>query len=269
MKTTVTAEEISRYRDRGYLIIEDLLSPQELESLKGAVTTTVEQMGNRKLVGEGNEQFQYDREKNPDTTFLQKINLWKDNDTVSGFVRNPEIGRMACELAGVDSVRLWHDQTLQKLPWSNPTSWHLDAPNWSFHSRDVLSIWIALSDSTLTNGCMWFVPGTHKTAEFERNAEFSTQVGALFDIYPEWHGLDAVPIELKAGSASVHNGLLAHGAGVNMTQEPRQAMVGIYMPDGVTFNGIQNILSAEQMEALKVGDRFNDDEQNPVVWSRQ
>jgi len=46
-------------------------------------------------------------------------------------------------------------------------------------------------------------------------------------------------------------------------------MVGIYMPDGVTFNGIQNILSAEQMEALKVGDRFNDDEQNPVVWSRK
>ena len=78
-----------------------------------------------------------------------------------------------------------------------------------------------------------------------------------------------MPIELKAGSASIHNGLLAHGAGVNMTQNPRQAMVAIYMPDGTTFNGIQNILSAEQMEALKVGDRFNDDEQNPVVWSRE
>jgi hypothetical protein len=43
-------------------------------------------------------------------------------------------------------------------------------------------------------------------------------------------------------------------------------MVCIYMPDGVTFNGTQNILSAEQMENIKVGDPFDDDEQHPLVW---
>ena len=130
MKTTVTAEEISRYRDQGYLIIEDLLLPEELEALQGAVTTTVDQMGNRKLVGEGNEQFQYDREENPDTTFLQKINLWKSNDTVSAFVRNPEVGRMVCDLAGVDRYsggRRWPDgpgrMEAGVFRWSTRVEW--------------------------------------------------------------------------------------------------------------------------------------------------
>lgn len=91
---------------------------------------------------------------------------------------------------------------------------------------------------------------------------------ALFDVYPEWRELEAVPIELKAGSASIHNGMIAHGAGPNVTPKPRRAMVCIYMPDGMKFNGIQNILSSEQMTELEVGDSLNDNDQHPVVWSK-
>ena len=266
MKTTVTAEEIAHYRDQGYVIIDQFLSADELATFTAAIMDTVQQMGRRKLVGDGNKEYQYDKEGHTDYTFLQRINLWKSDQTVAGVLRSPEVGKMLCELASVDSVRIWHDQTLQKLPWANPTSWHLDGPNWSFHSRDVLSIWIALDDATIKNGCMYFVPGSHKSAQFEKNAEFGTQVGALFDVYPEWRELEAVPIELKAGSASIHNGMIAHGAGPNMTPKPRRAMVCIYMPDGMKFNGIQNILSSEQMAELKVGDSLNDNDQHPVVW---
>jgi ectoine hydroxylase-related dioxygenase (phytanoyl-CoA dioxygenase family) len=35
--------------------------------------------------------------------------------------------------------------------------------------------------------------------------------------------------------------LAAHGAGANMTRGQRRAMTCAYMPDGSTFNGVQNI----------------------------
>ena len=40
------------------------------------------------------------------------------------------------------------------------------------------------------------------------------------------------------------------------------------MPYGSTFNGIQNILSDEQVAAYVIGDELNDDNQNPVVYHR-
>jgi len=85
---------------------------------------------------------------------------------------------MVSRLAGVDGMRVWHDQTLQKMPWANPTAWHLDNPYWSFYSRQAISIWIALDDATLENGCMAYLPGTHATAEFSRNTGIGTTSGS-------------------------------------------------------------------------------------------
>jgi ectoine hydroxylase-related dioxygenase (phytanoyl-CoA dioxygenase family) len=71
---------------------------------------------------------------------------------------------------------------------------------------------------------------------------------------------------MKAGSCSWHNGLLAHGAGANMTPGQRRAMTCAYMPDGSTFNGQRNILTEEQIAKLKVGDELNDDAQVPLIY---
>ena len=69
------------------------------------------------------------------------------------------IGKMAAQLAGVDGIRIWHDQALIKRPWANPTAWHLDTPFWSFSDRNAISIWVALDNATLENGCLFFIPG--------------------------------------------------------------------------------------------------------------
>lgn len=265
MNTSVTPEQIDHYQRDGFVVVDDFLSSGELSDLIAAVTDAVEAIGSKRLAVEGNDDYE-DVDSYYSKVFLQRINLWKINKTIADCFRKPELGRMLCRLARVDGFRIWHDHTLQKLPWANPTSWHIDGPNWSFHSRDVLSVWIALDAATIQNGCMYFLPGTHKTAEFERNAGFGPQVGALFDVYPEWREIEAVPIELKAGSASIHNGLLAHSAGPNMTPHSRRAMACIYMPDGSTFNGVQNILSKEQAARWKIGDVLDDEEIVPLVW---
>ena len=101
---------------------------------------------------------------------------------------------------------------------------------------------------------------------YEKKGHFGPNMGALFDEYPEFREIDPVAAEMKAGSAGFHNGLTAHAAGPNMTPYPRRAMTCIYMPDGVTFNGIQNVLSDEQVAALNIGDVLDDESQTPLVW---
>lgn len=73
---------------------------------------------------------------------------------------------------------------------------------------------------------------------------------------------------MKAGSCSFHNGLVAHAAGANMTPGLRRAMSCAYMPDGGAFNGKKNILTPERLAALKIGDVFNDDAENPLIYHK-
>ena len=50
------------------------------------------------------------------------------------FMLDERLGKMAADLAGVEGIRIWHDQALIKEAWANPTAWHLDNPYWSFPS---------------------------------------------------------------------------------------------------------------------------------------
>ena len=268
MKTVVTSQQIETYQREGWLIIEDFLHPDELQDMCSAVGEAVTQMGPDRITDGGKSNKALAKGVNPyyNRVFLQRVNLWKINHTIKKYFLNPKLGEMLCKLAGVDGIRVWHDQTLQKRAWDDPTSWHVDDPNWSFHSPNAISIWIALDDATIQNGCMYYLPGSHKMTNYEKKGHFGPNMGALFDEYPEFREIDPVAAEMKAGSAGFHNGLTAHAAGPNMTPYPRRAMTCIYMPDGATFNGIQNVLSDEQVAALNIGDVLDDESQIPIVW---
>ena len=138
-------------------------------------------------------------------------------------------------------------------------------PFWSFFSHDAISILVALDDTTVENGCLWYLPGTHRSARFELT-EIGSSFGALFDAYPEWLGIEPVAAPCAAGGAVFHNGLVAHAAGANITPRPRRAMTCAYMPLGSTFNGTKNILPDAYVESLEVGDVLDDDRINPVVY---
>ena len=160
-----------------------------------------------------------------------------------------------------------HNRIIRDLRIS-PTSWHLDTPFWSFSDRRALSIWVALDNATLENGCLYFIPGSFQQTTFE-NPGIGKNMDAVFDFYPQFIKSSSVSVPMKAGSCSFHNGLTIHGAGANMTNGFRRAMTCAYMPDGATFNGIKNILSDEQVARLKVGDLLNDDGQNPLIYSKE
>jgi ectoine hydroxylase-related dioxygenase (phytanoyl-CoA dioxygenase family) len=254
---TPTAEQARAYRRDGFVLIDGFLDEQELARWRTETDDAVDQR--LAAVGEQTDSY-YSR------VFTQLQRLADTHSGLAALILDSRLGEVAARLAGVSAIRIWHDQALIKPPYGNPTSWHLDNPFWSFSSRDAISVWIALDDATTANGCLWYLPGTQRSARFDL-VEIGSNFGALFDDYPDWLQIEPVATPCAAGSAVFHNGLVAHAAGANMTPRPRRAMTCAFMPAGSTFNGTQNILPDDYVAKLDLGDVLDDDAINPLVWS--
>lgn len=268
MRDVVTREEVNFYQDNGFVVLEGLLERDEVAQWRDTIAHAVASRSSRLPL----EDTQYDTffhsvDEYYDRVFTQKINLWMTDAGTRELVLDKRLGEVAANLAGMDGARIYLDQALVKEPYANPTAFHIDVPFWAFQSNKAVTIWVALSDATLTNGCLCYIPGSHKTERYD-NAQIGNQLGSLFDVYPQWKDVEPVFCPVAAGSAVAHNGLTAHGAGANMTPQRRFAMTVAYMPDGATYNGKQDILKAELAEKLSVGDRLDDERQNPLVFSR-
>ena len=269
MKHQLTKEQIESYRSSGFIVIENLLSEEELEHWRKTVTIAVKERAGIKIPGKEIKIGEADG-INEDADYFGKVfdqllNLWQTDEGVKKLMLDERLGNMAAQLAGVDGIRIWHDQALIKRPWANPTSWHLDTPFWSFSDRNAISIWVALDNATLENGCLFFIPGSHKQTNFDK-ITIGRNMDGIFDVYPQLKNTMPVAAPMKAGSCSFHNGLTVHGANANMTSGFRRAMTCAYMPDGNVFNGEPNILPDAYLEKIKIGDPLNNDEQNPLIY---
>jgi phytanoyl-CoA hydroxylase len=267
MRDAPSAEEVAFYAEHGYVVLPDLLTPAERDTWLSVVGTAAAARTRRTpLEGTEYDAFFHTDDEYYNSVFTQRINLWMTDPQVKDLVLDERLGRIAADLAGVPAVRIWLDQALIKQPWSSPTAYHVDNPFWSFTSDAAITIWIALTDSTLENGALCYIPGSHRVCQHS-NADICPSIGALFDIYPALASIDPVFCPVPAGSAVAHNGLTAHGAGANMTNHRRFAMTIAYMPDGATYNGQQDILTNDQVARLNVGDPLDDDAQNPLVFA--
>jgi len=269
MNNQLTEKQIQQYRENGFIVMENFLSPQELDHWRNSVNTAVEERAGIKIPGKNIKTGEADG-INEDSDYYAKVfdqllNLWQTNDAMKELMIDERIGKLASQLSGADGIRIWHDQALIKRPWANPTAWHLDTPFWSFSDRRAISIWVALDDATLENGCLFFIPGSQKVTTFSK-INIGRNMDGVFDIYPQLRSMRTVAAPMKAGSCSFHNGLTVHGANANMTNGFRRAMTCAYMPDGNAYNGEPNILPDEYLNKLKVGDILNNDAQNPLIY---
>jgi ectoine hydroxylase-related dioxygenase (phytanoyl-CoA dioxygenase family) len=275
MITDISAADRQLFADQGYLVVEEFLGPPELEQWRSAVDEGLQQRGGQRFSfatavesGDSDSPETLEQQDYYNRVFVQRLNLWQTNDKVRELMLDPVLGRAVTEVAGVEGVRIWHDQALVKEAYANPTAFHLDVPYWSFTSADAITIWVALDDATLENGCLYYMPESHKARKFD-NVGIGPSIGALFDVYPDWREVAARPCPVRAGGALFHNGLTFHGAGANMTPGRRRAMTCAYMPDGCSFNGRANVLPPDYLATLKVGDALDNEAQNPLVYSRK
>jgi phytanoyl-CoA hydroxylase len=274
MLTEVTERQRENYAEQGFLVVEKFLDDAELQDWRTVVDQAVDRRGRQRFsFGSADaedppgarpkeEQEYYDQ------VFTQRNNLWQTDENMRRLLMDPALGKYVADLAGIDGVRIWHDQALIKEPYSNPTAFHLDVPYWSFTSADAITIWLALDDATVQNGCLYYVPGSHLARKFD-NVGITSRLGSLFEIYPDWANIAPVPCPVPAGGALFHNGLTFHGAGANMTPGRRRAMTCAYMPDGAAFNGNRNVLPPDYFRTLKIGQVLDNEAQNPLVYSRR
>jgi len=257
--TSVTTQQIQLYRDQGYLQLPHLFSSEEMDALRAALDHIIEQ-GRARVLGE-------DREHDEDfkQVFLQLVNLWVDQPEVRSFTFDRRLADIARQLAECRAVLLHHDQALIKPggDWSRATNWHQDAPYYPMQQSDALSAWIAVDDVSTENGCLQFLPGSHRFGSLEL-VPFDVEGASIFDqLAQQGVTLDAAPVSMAmaAGGVSFHHGCLFHYASPNRTERPRRAFTIIYTPDHVTYDGGWDPAGATDLE---VGEPFSGP-QHPVL----
>ena len=243
----VTSAQIESYRRDGFVQINDVITGSDLARLRHAVEADV---ANENILAATTRESAYGQ------VLLQTVNLWQRDATVRAWVLSRRLGNLAARLSG-HPQRVWHDQALfKKGKTGAKTPWHQDAIYWPHAAREhQLSIWIALRDVTIQNGCMSFIPGSHHI----RHAHAIDLVNPqdIFEMAPEMRGIKPVTCPLQAGSATFHHGMNFHFAGPNRTEEEREAFAVIYMPDGTRFDGRSHCVTDPL--ALQVGDPLDND----------
>jgi len=201
---------------------------------------------------------------------LRKINNgWWVNESVASVVKSPVIGKIAADLLKVDSIRLWHDQIIYKPGQgavespgedgnenahhtTHPTScaldqlgnvgWHQDYAFWQCSdTKDMITAFIVLQDTTDINGTLHTVVGSHRwglqkdSASFFQvdNEKLSKRFAAEAEkIGEEWIDEECV---LKAGQVVFHHALTFHGSGPNYKNTPRKALAIHMQPGGTKY----------------------------------
>jgi phytanoyl-CoA hydroxylase len=253
MDYALAEDHIECYRRNGFVSLSDVLIGDELRQLREAVESAVTEE-NR------NDTRPFEAKGTYEQIFIQKVNLWERHPRIAAFVLSPRFANLAAALEG-RPMRIWHDQALFKEPRNGAkTPWHQDSPYWPHHDRfHSTTLWLALQDATIENGCMTFVPATHHD-QFQ--AVNLGRPDDLFEFAPQFKGVRGEVCELKAGSATFHNGLTFHYAGPNRSAAMREAFAMIYMPDGTRYNGDAHLCTDGQ--GLKVGDVLNG-KRHPLV----
>lgn len=230
MGKIVTQEQIDFYQENGFVQIDDILTQEEIseltEAMEEAMTTE------SKLSTSTDSKTSYYKVLN------QKVNVWRDHGVMAKYSLHPKVAQAAMELSGASGIRLFHDHALWKMPQdSKATPWHQDFPYWPMNEPGALSAWIPVDDVNEANGCMMFVPGSHKAGKLtgidlaDPQDLFELAKGSNVD------GRKPVIVPLKKGSCTFHHGLTFHYAHANRTNKPRRVLALIYMPDGTTYDG--------------------------------
>lgn len=134
-----------------------------------------------------------------------------------------------------EGISLFSDKLNFKRSGGAPFPWHQDNPYWAFlckHLDQLVSVAIILDDSTIENGCLWLIPGSHKHGALDCFEDRGT-VGRLYTDIDRYDLNEPKPMDLPAGSIVYFHGDIVHGSQGNKTDERRRLLLLTYQPDGL------------------------------------
>jgi ectoine hydroxylase-related dioxygenase (phytanoyl-CoA dioxygenase family) len=186
----------------------------------------------RELVEEGRRHIEWLQQKNPG---LRPEHLGHTLITNDPFwvrlIGDDRLLDVAQKFIGPD-IALFASHYIAKPPLDGePVLWHQDGSYWPLDPMNVVTLWLALDDSTPENGCMRVIPRTHTTdlQEMVPNTEVTSVLGGGIDtrFVDESRAVDVV---LKAGDVSIHHPNVIHGSNANTSPRWRRGLTIRYIP---------------------------------------
>ena len=261
----LTDGQIARFQETGYHIHDRVFSAAEVAAVNAAADRVIQGVYDK---GRGPDEIGYDR-KDP-LAVIKLDNTWKADTTMERMVFSPRLGRIAAQLIGAPSIRMWHDQLLDKPPFGGRVvTYHQDWAYWQMIAEcQTVTCWIALDDVVDKSGPMVFLEGTHKLGLWPVPAGITGDDEQRPKLPPGFQTRE-VPVVIKKGSVSFHHGLLLHGSGRNFSPFRRRALVSHVMSGKCTYRPGQYHMNEgamrKQADFPAPGEKFRGP-QFPQIW---
>jgi phytanoyl-CoA hydroxylase len=228
----LSAGQVRQFVEKGYVVVPDALAPAEIdELLQDAVR-----------IARGHypcEQIKPAPATLDDESVLRSFLCIHQphfiSPVIGEYLKHPAICGVlsqvvAAHLPGWDgSVKCMQSMLFIKPPGDPGQAWHQDEIYIPTRDRSLCGAWIALDDATVANGCLWVLPGSHRTGYlYPQRAHGPSEE---FDFGEESYGFDdaaEVPVEVPAGGVVFFNGYLLHRSKRNRSPRFRRALVNHY-----------------------------------------
>ena len=181
-------------------------------------------------------EFHTNESSDPDKVLFHALGAWRMEPGFHDLLFNPALLIPASQLLQ-GSVRFWHDQLFCKpAQHGGVVAWHQDYSYWTrTKPMSHLTCWIGLDDATPRNGCVQYIPGSHRW-DLLPITGLAGDMDAIREVLDgeQWEAMqNPVPAELKKGEATFHHPLMVHGSFANETDGPRRGVVVNLVRDGV------------------------------------
>lgn len=247
-------EQIEFFHENGYLAGVRVLNDEQIEKLRSELAGLM-----RPGQADNPLFYEYHHNESDDAsrTLFHALGAWRVSPAFHDLIFNRAFTVPAGQLLD-GPVRFWHDQLFVKPAHDGAVvAWHQDYSYWTRTAPMAhLTCWIGLDDSTEENGCVHYVPRSHRWNLLPRT-HLANDMNAVFGVLNDEQRAEfkPVPIVLKAGEASFHHPMMVHGSYENSSARPRRAAVINVMRDGVRSASSEPLLAG--VPSIKIGDTIS------------
>ncbi len=240
----LTSEQVDFFNKNGFVSGIQMLDEKQVKRIKDelAAIASPSHPGHELFY-----EFHSNESTDPSTILFHALGAWRITEGLHDVLWNPRFLVAASQLLGNVPVRFWHDQIFWKPPkQGGVVAWHQDYSYWT-RTKPVahLTCWCGLDDSTIENGCLQYIPGSHKWGLLPKPVIAGELQGIKDFLNDEQKKQFENPqyAEVKAGEAIFHHSLTLHGSGANTSSKPRRAFVINAFADGVTSDSDESLLN--------------------------
>jgi ectoine hydroxylase-related dioxygenase (phytanoyl-CoA dioxygenase family) len=250
----LSEEQVHHFHEFGYVSGIKLLDRDAVDQLQKELDQLVDPKhpGNSLIY-----EFHSNESGNSDNILFHSLGHWRITEGFHDVLWNPAFVMAAHQLLEKKPVRFWHDQLFYKpAEHGGVVAWHQDYSYWTRTiAMQHLTCWTGLDDATVENGCLQYIPKSHKWGLLEA-PEIAGDMEGLLNYLTEAqkNEFNPVPIELKKGYASFHHPLLVHGSYENKSNRPRRAFVLNAFADGTVSNTNDELLKG--VPPVKKGEKM-------------